>query len=620
LSASGDDKSCQAYTIAQVGDPMHPSISVAPCRSISTARNFVRDEKPDWMLFNRGDTFEDSFSDDGNHKWITSGRSYSEPQVITAYGKGARPILNTGVKNGFTRSGGNGSPPSLDNIVIMSLDFVSGNVGNGGDGIYSLGPVKNFLIEDTRFLGFSGGLIVQSSGVDVYNVTLRRSVIADSWMSGSQHAQGIFADGVQGLLVQENVLDHNGWLDSLGNDNAQNHNMYLSDNFLNHVIAGRIVVTGNIIARASSFGTQARPGGRIESNLFLENPLAGYTAGIGPNSIINNVVLGSRVTSHSSDEPASGGVGLSTDRGTVASLVEGNIIAHYSNSEVAIDQAYGLDTGGPIKDGPVFPDRIDNIAFKNNIAYDWQGSSLLFDRDGSRYYNVTIEDNIFQGANKNNIMVTHVAVPELDSLLTYRNNIYYSPRSISQWFSVAGSSLSFDSWQSEYEPTAINKQITFVDPDRDMSTYMASLGYGSDKQNLNSFLSEAREQSKDNWRPQLTTEVAAQYIRDGFVLQGSLADHSRGGSNEHDFSDLAQSDLVEKLLKSFKTSPASHASNDSIQEPSSNTSGLLPLVGRVIDSSYEHNYSDSRVYSALLVILLVIAVAYIVRYSLSLNV
>ena len=44
----------------------------------------------------------------------------------------------------------------------------------------------------------------------IYNVKIRRSIILDSY-SYSTHSQGLYADGVHGLLLEGNVFDHNGW-------------------------------------------------------------------------------------------------------------------------------------------------------------------------------------------------------------------------------------------------------------------------------------------------------------------------------------------------------------------------------------------------------------------------
>ena len=59
-------------------------------------------------------------------------------------------------------------------------------------------------------------------------VALRRNVIADAYSTNS-HSQGIYADHVRRMLLEENVIDHNGWNESVNFASATifNHNIYL---------------------------------------------------------------------------------------------------------------------------------------------------------------------------------------------------------------------------------------------------------------------------------------------------------------------------------------------------------------------------------------------------------
>ncbi|MFN7613984.1 MAG: hypothetical protein ACK5P8_02190, partial [Phycisphaerae bacterium] len=56
---------------------------------------------------------------------------------------------------------------------------------------------------------------------------------------------------------------------------------------------------------------------------------------------------------------------------------------------------------------------------------------------------------------------------------------------------------------------------SFPDPSRTMASYAASIGL---EPSLEAFLAEARKQSRNNWRPELTAAAVNRYIREGFGL------------------------------------------------------------------------------------------------------
>src|SRR5262249_32717043 len=87
---------------------------------------------------------------------------------------------------------------------------------------------------------------------------------------------GIHIGGVNNLVIEENVIDHNGYEASLTLP-AQyrfNHNIYVSAYITEYdpsTIMGPIVLRGNIIANDAS-GSQFRSGGTITNNLWVRNP------------------------------------------------------------------------------------------------------------------------------------------------------------------------------------------------------------------------------------------------------------------------------------------------------------------------------------------------------------
>ena len=76
---------------------------------------------------------------------------------------------------------------------------------------------------------------------------LVRRLFHDAFGANDNRSQGLYADGVRGLLLEENLFDHNGWNASAGGGQSpQNHNAYLSEGNNN------VVVRGNVFANASA--------------------------------------------------------------------------------------------------------------------------------------------------------------------------------------------------------------------------------------------------------------------------------------------------------------------------------------------------------------------------------
>src|SRR5205814_9152174 len=112
-------------------------------------------------------------------------------------------------------------------------------------------------------------------------------------------AQGLYASKINGLTVDGNVFDHNGWNEAVAGATANvfGHSMYLYESTSN------VVVRNNIIANSASHGIQARGGGLVENNLFLKNPIgallgngAHVRAGGVTGSVRGNVFIDDRDT------------------------------------------------------------------------------------------------------------------------------------------------------------------------------------------------------------------------------------------------------------------------------------------------------------------------------------
>jgi hypothetical protein len=268
-----------------------------PMRSPSKAYDKLRHGHPDWLLFKAGDTFT------GNLGTISkSGRSASERMVFGVYGEGDRPRFlsekDTWARKAFNAKGDNLAFVGLHVIASNRVPHRSGFNGstlNGSwkqGGIVFLGPANNVLIEDCILEYFKVAMVFQSDEKHGYQrgITIRRTSILNSyghWDSGiGGHSQGVYAQYVDGMLIDECVWDHNGWNPHVDGASRSkfNHNIYIQDDCKN------LAVKRSVMSRGSSHGLQLRSGGDVEDNLFVRNALA-FFVGLHESKVYRNVVL-----------------------------------------------------------------------------------------------------------------------------------------------------------------------------------------------------------------------------------------------------------------------------------------------------------------------------------------
>ncbi|MCV3273813.1 Ig-like domain-containing protein [Roseobacter sinensis] len=321
------------------------------------------DANSNWLLFERGYDYGDV------GRLIPRGaRGESElhPQVITAYGTGDRPVIQSEANMFQSRN---------ENIVIQDLDFQEG--------------VKAFWGENVIFdnVSVTGGIFSVRS---MDGFTLRNSEVIDvvrdepinsadgTWEQVSNRISGLYVTLSDGVLVDNNLLDHNGWEEgydyNVSTDAGQppsfySHNVYIQS------ANDDVTFSNNINMRGASFGAQIRSGGFIEDNIFLDNNAAlstfggnfdnqGYTANYS--LIADNLVVSAGHKRVAEKEGAlSLGIGA---YGQTPTLVD-NIITHLADPNNPAEQAEKTDTNSPLKtsvnaEAPVFDD---------TIIYNWLG-------------------------------------------------------------------------------------------------------------------------------------------------------------------------------------------------------------------------------------------------------
>lgn len=332
-------------------------------KTIRRGQALLRSGQADRLLLKRGDTFEEIF---GN--WTKSGKEADEPLVIGVYGEGPRPkvVARQTIFNLY------GNHPVLHDVRISGIHFISAGrdpnspdfdaASPANDAIRIVRPVHRLAIEDCRFEFFSGNLTLTGDVKKgrLKDVTVRRCLVLDAYATAGAHTgQGLYADKVDGLTIEDCVFDHNGWNENVPGAvaNIYRHNIYIS-----HDTSG-VAVRNNVIARGASHGMQMRSGGICEGNLFVDNAIHAFLGGESA-TFRRNVILGGRDID--AKTPRGFGVIVAAGRG----LVEDNLILHKPAGGKTGGGAISVEVG---KWSP--PDGV-NAEILNNVVFNWAGNGL----------------------------------------------------------------------------------------------------------------------------------------------------------------------------------------------------------------------------------------------------
>jgi hypothetical protein len=260
---SGDDSTGRTYTPAQLDDINDPSVAdgsaLLPYATIEEGSAQLRNDTGDRLLLKRGEEWEPALRTN-----LRAGESLSSPMVIMGYGTSTtRPVIKSGILGGFRNN-------NLKNVVYLGIEIYAhirdpanddfagfGNVDGGtGISITSGNPSSNFLIEDCVIKYCGGGIIAQGkigTSNEIQNIQIRRNQILNSYGTDS-HSQGMLLASVNGVLLEECLLDHNGWhqqsydgTDDAGQATVFNHNAYFEN-------VNNSVIRNNINSNSSSIG------------------------------------------------------------------------------------------------------------------------------------------------------------------------------------------------------------------------------------------------------------------------------------------------------------------------------------------------------------------------------
>lgn len=483
-------------------------------KTLDAGYALLRDGMPDWLLLKRGDTWKGAFPE-----WQKSGRGSDEPMVIGSYGNGPRPLLLTGTASGFLSSA---YPIPRAHLALTDIHFFDDRFDGTSPaaGVTLLNHWSDVLIENCMVEGYPINIVVQEAPERPSDIRIRRCVVVDAYSANEAHSQGIFAGGIDGLLIEDCIFDYNGWRRSIPGAGANifNHNMYL------HSTSTGVVTRGNISARGSATGISQRSGGICEGNLLILNPTGVFMGTtdqpghVGRGAVRNNVVLDARDID--SQTPRGFGIWLG---GCQDTDVYGNIVAHQRTGSGNI-LAFNLESA------------LDSVGVYHNIAYDWTGNEsygLGISVSPTFARRVFVSDNQFQQVS-GGFLTELIGQSPQDLGPLFARNRYFTANEPPHQFYYA---TNYTDWLTlSGEPWSSFGVVHYPDPSRTIETYMASIGMAP---TVTAFLMAIRQQERATWDSRFTAAAVNAYIQQGFGTGPKLCRADFNGDGALNILDLS---------------------------------------------------------------------------------
>lgn len=464
------------YVSAVGKDTNNGLSSSAPVKSISKGISLLRSGYGDQMLLKRGETHYGNFG-----IWSKSGRSAAEPMVIGSYGTGSRAVVNTGSSYGLAI----GSKNLVSNLYFQGIKLIGDGVAVA-DGITVAGTINNFHIEDVEITKYVNNVTLQKFFGPVTNVTIRRSVITDSYSRGGRNSQGLFAEAVNNLTLEENVFDRNGW-GGVKSPTIYNHNAYVRST------STGLIARGNTFSNASSHGLQARAGGIVENNVFIDNPTAlsfglvngsPVTPGGVTGRVTNNVIVGTK-------NIGSNVRGVAMEIGNIkrgGTTISGNVIA---NGQANTSLPAIMLSVGSGNDNYSTAVGINDLTISNNVVYNWSIGywavhGMAPGTGPKALNNLNVVNNHFQN------IATYNAILKSSPYGNYSNN-YYTTQVYNKAASNAG---------------GIRAKVNYVDASRTPGKFVGGTNQ--------SFVTLARSLGKFTWNTKYIAKSVVDYMKAGF--------------------------------------------------------------------------------------------------------
>lgn len=494
-----------------------PGVPKRTINGASGAFALLRANQPDWLMLRAGDIFRSPI---GGFENIFGGPSPDAPMVITSYGVGARPILRPSPSSNalFLH---NFNQQITRNVAVVDLDFDWTNTARApGNAIQLTTPFSNILIEGCRISNFATGISISAPAASSAGLKIRRNVITECCGGPGIDGHGIYLRATyDDALIEENVLDHNGWstlfTGSGYRQTNRRHNSYFQ-------ITQRVIARGNIVSRASNTGLGLRSGG-IAADNFVTNNSAGilfgasdgtnYTAGGVTGSVYRNVIFDGKNVG--GDNPNDQGWGI-ISQNVLSGEIRDNLIVHNRSGSFPI----GMVLSSKV-DGASIPSvGLRAISIYNNLMYNW-GQDVDIEGPGGIRADITFRDNVISEPTANAGGTTRELI-NIDANGIFNpidfksaNNRYNRGYGNSSWFVAGATSYTVTAWSSALsDTTSVGTVPTFSSPTVSPVAYLRTVGIAVPSPN--EFINRAKQNTKASWNQNYTAWAINKFMRAGF--------------------------------------------------------------------------------------------------------
>ncbi len=528
-STDGNDGTAVVYNPndSVIGsDPIQPTGTVQAFATVAAAANNVSNGEAAWILLKRGDTFFESLVP-------KSGASPTMPFVYASYGSSNQvPLLKTGSQPGFFYCCNTIQYTSIIGLSFYAHtrnpddpDYIDSN-GSTGINLYSnAGQQINHILFEGNIFRFYISNVIQGPGT-LDNIVLRRNLILDNY-SETAHSQGLFAARVDGMILDDNIFDHNGWYkQSINSDNSKkdgqatifNHNTYFA---LNH----NITFSNNSFYRPSSVGTKwtADEGPASTTNIQMINNFfhdCEVGISIGGNDATNsyrfqNITISDNVLSAM-------GRSQQTNR-TLAwyiwvddwdgGIINDNFLLHQDYAPITYTR--GIFVLGDTQDATI----------ENNILYNLENGPYI-DLGPLDCTSCEVRNNelTMPTTNINNF----VNSSNVTNSPAFSNNTYVNATTYNDVFRANNSGMGYTDWLTYSGESTPSTVLTtpYPDPTRSFDRYVTEVLGLAD---LDAFYTELRNISYLDWRPTYTAENINEWIKLGFRENTEETGEETGG-------------------------------------------------------------------------------------------
>jgi hypothetical protein len=504
-NTDGDDETGQIETISDVSvdaNGMFQAVGSSgsdyyPYQTISAGYAQLRDGYADILLLDRGDTWTEQWNSGSVGEWQKDGASADARMIVSSYGSGDRPIIQTGDAVGLTLR-------TYSNLIFSGIRFYHNGYESEGTGYGARlsGKPSNVLFEDCVFERLTNTVQGEPSGSNFCTEIAFRRCIFNEGNQGSRIAN-VYAESVENLLFEENVFANPNTTEGAISGNRF---LYMNPGDLGEAaddLTG-LVLRGNIFYHSGRTGLSIRCGGRIEYNAIIQNDVGLFGGHGGSGGSIQSAYVNHNVILESN--PGDGYYAIQ-----FININGGEI------KDNIITDPTGLGSGsrGILVSGQEANYIAQNLDISGNIIYDWssatdEGVGLEFTSSlTGTISGVTVSINDFQFPNGSN-SVSENNIGSWDGI-TYTGNRYYTTRSASAWFQPSGS---YGDWiTASGETGASNSQVSYTDPGRTIGEYHDSIGGTA---TTAAFMTAALAQERSNWDSDLMATAVINYIRAGF--------------------------------------------------------------------------------------------------------